>query len=220
MRPPRPEPIIEFAGLPGVGKSTLVRSLRQGLPASLGPQVPRASIKGSLGLVPEAALLLATLRPFAANDLHRMVKLLEAYSVYRNGLAAPLLLEQGLLQRLWSLLVDRAAFSAPRLAALVEAMAPAAPDVIVWVRTAPETAADRILSRPHGNSRYERLERAAIIEKLAPAGEIYAQIIGLYRRHSAAAVLEITGEDPVAEIAGRIRAFLAAALPHYARPQP
>lgn len=220
MLAPRREPIIEFAGLPGVGKSTLVRSLQVSLPAARGPQLPRAGAAASLAILPAALPLILSLRPFAGNDLNRLVKLLEAHSIYQSGLGAPLLLEQGLLQRLWSCLADRRAFSAARLSTLVEAMAPAAPDVIVWVRTTPETAASRIRARPSGNSRYERMPEAEIIARLEPAGRIYEQIIGLYRRHAATSVLEIWGEDPLSDNTGRIRAFLGETLPQHARPQP
>ena len=92
-------------------------------------------------------------------------------------------------------------------------LAEAAPDVIVHVRTAPATAAARILSRPTGNSRYERMAEAEIIARMGPAAAIYDTLLGLFRQHSAAAILEISGEDPVADNTARIAAFLRGALP-------
>ncbi len=206
-------PIIEFVGLPGVGKSTIARGLGALLPPTRGPQVPPASRRGSARLYGAAAGLLLSLRPPAANDLHRCFKIIEAHNVYRHGLAAPLLLEQGLIQRLWSAVADRRGFSQQRLEALTRLLAEAPPDVIVRVSTRPETAAARILSRPRGNSRYERMPEAEIIARLGPADAIYATLLELFRQHSRAAILEISGEDPVAENVARVASFVRGALP-------
>ena len=213
MAEARRHPIIEFVGVPGVGKSTIARSVRNLLPPTLGPQVPPASRRGSPRLYGAAAGLLLSLRPLASNDVHRCFKIIEAHNVYRHGLAAPLLLEQGLIQRLWSAVADRRGYGAAQLEAFTRILAEAAPDVIVHVRTAPATAAARILSRPTGNSRYERMAEAEIIARMAPAAAIYDTLLGLFRQHSAAAILEISGEDPVADNTARIAAFLRGALP-------
>lgn len=205
--------IIEFAGLPGAGKSTIARGVRPLLADARGPQVPPASRRGSPRLYGAAASCFLSFRPLAFNDLHRCMKLIEAYNVYRHGRGAPLLLEQGLIQRLWSALVDRTAYNPAKLDAFARILAEAPPDVIVWVKTPPQTSAARILQRPRGNSRYERMSEQTIVEKLVPAGQVYEILIGLYRRHSSAAILEISGEDPVNENVARVAAFLRLHLP-------
>ncbi len=205
--------IIEFAGLPGAGKSTIARGFRPLLPEALGPQLPRASRRASPRLYAAALALGLSLRPLEFNDLHRFLKIIEGYNIYRHGLGLPLLLEQGSIQRLWSAIADRAAYDPARRERLVRMLAEAPPDVIVWVRTAPESAAARIRARPHGNSRYERMEAREMIERLRSSDRLYEDLIGLYRRHSSAAILEVSGEDPVSGNVARVAAFVKAELP-------
>jgi thymidylate kinase len=205
----RADPVIEFVGVPGSGKSTIARAFRPLLPNALGLQLPRAAFRGSPVLLAHAAALLMSLRPFRANDIHRMVRIVEAQRVYAQPLSAPLLLEQGLIQRLWAILADRESYSESRLDSLIGVMAKAPPDIIVRVNTPYAVAASRIQARSVGNSRYERLAEAEIIARLGPADAIYDRLVGLYRRHAAAAIIDVAGTDPVEHNVARIAAFLA-----------
>ena len=214
MASQRRDPIIEFIGVPGAGKSTIARALREIYPGMLGPQVPRAPFRANAQLLAAASLLFLSLRPFAPNDPNRFVKLIEAHYVYRHGLGAPLLLEQGLIQRLWSAVADRRAYSPERLAAFTRLLAGAGPDVIVWVTVDPEIAASRIHARPRGNSRYERMSKDAITAKLGPAAALYETLAALYRQHSGAAILKLSSDAPVAENVALIAQFLQSALPN------
>jgi hypothetical protein len=214
------QPIIEFVGVPGAGKSTLTRVFRQGFADTLGPELGAASRLGSARLYAAAAAFFLSLRPLSANDAHRCFKIIEAYNVYRHGLAAPLVLDQGLIQRLWSAVTDRERFSQDRLEALTRILAEAPPDVIVRVNTPPATAAERILSRTGGNSRYERMAREDLVQRLAPANATYDMLVEQFRRHSSVAILEIPGEAPVDENVRRIAEFVRDVLPRLgARPR-
>lgn len=206
----RTNPIIEFVGVPGAGKSTIARAFRPFVPNALGLQLPPAPYRGSPALLLAAAGLAFSLRPFALNDVHRMVRLVQAHRVYEQGPAAPLLLEQGLIQRLWAMVADRRYYAESRLEHLVAVMAKAAPDVIVRVHTPHDVAAARIEARPHGNSRYERMTKAEIIARLAPADAMYDRLVALYRRYSAADIIEVSGVDRVEDNAARIAAFVGA----------
>lgn len=207
----RANPIIEFVGLPGAGKSTIAGAFRHFLPGALGPQLPPAPFRGSRALLFSAAALMFSLRPFQLNDLHRTIRLVQAHRVYEKGLPAQLLLEQGLIQRLWAMIADRSFYSDEKLERLVKVMGRCAPDVIVRVNTPHDIAASRIQARPHGNSRYERMSRADIVPRLAPADAIYDRLVALYRRHSTADIIEVSGTDPVEDNARRIAAFMKAA---------
>lgn len=200
----RAEPIIEFVGVPGAGKSTIARAFRPQLPEALGLQLPRAPFRGSPALLARAAAFFLAIRPLEPNDLHRMARLVQAQHVYEGALPAPLLLEQGVIQRLWATIADRARYSEAKLDRLVEVMAKAAPDLIVRVRTPHDVAAARIGARPHGNSRYERISVADTTARLGPADALYDTLVGLYRRYSAAAVIELSGTDPVEANVARI----------------
>lgn len=216
----RRHPIIEFVGLPGAGKSTIARALRELYPQMRGPQVPPAPRRASFSVLASAAALFLSLRPFAANDLNRCFKLMEAYHVYRHGLGAPILLEQGLIQRLWSAVVDRRRCPQARLAAFARRVAPAGPDLIVSVKLPPPLAAARILARPRGNSRYERMAEAEIIARMAPAASVYETLLSLWRAHSPAEIIEISGEDPVAENVEHLDALLRSKFPGLERSAP
>jgi energy-coupling factor transporter ATP-binding protein EcfA2 len=207
----RANPIVEFVGVPGSGKSTIARAFRPLLPNAIGLQLPPGAFRGSPSLLAHAAALLMSLRPFRSNDIHRMVRIVEAQRVYAQPLAAPLLLEQGLIQRLWAILADRESFSEIRLDSLIGVMAKTPPDIIVRVNTPYAVAASRIHARPRGNSRYERLAEAEITARLGPADALYDRLVDLYRRHSAAVVIAVPGTDPVEENVARIAACLAEA---------
>ena len=121
---------------------------------------------------PAAAMplrLLLSLRPWRPNDLHRLVAHRRGPARLRaTSRSRPLLLEQGLIQRLWA---------HPRRPPRPSAQQPPRqphrrrwpsppPDVIVRVDTPYAVAAARIHARPRGNSRYERLAEAEIIARL------------------------------------------------------
>lgn len=206
----RAEPIVEFVGVPGAGKSTIARAFRPMLPNAEGLQLPPAPFRGSPTLLARAGAFLLSLRPLQPNDLHRMVRIIQAHRVYAQGLATPLLLEQGLMQRLWATVADRSRYSEAALDRLIAAMAGAAPDLIVRVRTPHDVAAARIHARPHGNSRYERLDLAEITARLGPADALYDKLVGLFRRHAGVAIVEVSGLDPADANAARVAAGLAA----------
>lgn len=200
----RAEPIIEFVGIPGAGKSTIARAFRPLLPNALGLQLPPAPFRGSPALLARTAQFFLALRPLEPNDLHRMLRLVQAHRVYEQALPAPLVLEQGLIQRLWATIADRARYSDAKLDRLVAVMAQAAPDLIVRVKTPHDVAAARIDERPHGNSRYEQMSVAETVARLGPADALYDRLVGLYRRHSAVSIIELSGTDPVEANVARI----------------
>jgi len=213
-------PIIEFVGLPGAGKSTLMRALRDTLPPVIGPQVPRDRARRSIGMGFNAMSLMLSLRPMQLNDLHRLVKLLEAHSFYATAHDRPVLLEQGIIQRLWSLLADRRSFDDERLQYFIMWLARVGPEVIVHVRTPHAAVAERIRNRAKGNSRYERLGPDELMAKLGPADELYERLVEYYIRYSHADIIALSGEDTVADNVGKLTALLAEVQPGLVQARP
>jgi thymidylate kinase len=177
---------LEVAGLPGSGKSRLVRSLTAALTerglavrqpqACYSPTVPtaeRLSRKalacarvGTRSPVATARLARALLRsgqPGAGDLAGRMVQLLVAQSAVRRSRPAGVdILDEGVVQSLWS--VGLRGDVRPALEALAHPGAWPTADLLVVLAVAPELAAERLRSR---RSRHSRLQELPDDELLA-----------------------------------------------------
>lgn len=176
---------LEIAGLPGSGKSRLVRSLTAGLTergitvrqpqARYDPAVPtprRLARKAvACGRVtgraprPSAHLVRALLRsgqPSVGDLAGRLVQLLVAESaVSRSRPAGVSILDEGIVQSLWS--VGLRGDPTPVLDALATPGAWPTADLLVVLSVAPEVAAERLLRR---RSRHSRLQQLSADEAL------------------------------------------------------
>lgn len=174
---------LEVAGLPGSGKSRLVRSLsaaltERGIPvrqpqARYGPTVPtarrlarkavactRVVARAPLPTVRLGRALLRSGQPGVADLAGRLVQLLVAESaVSRSRPAGVHILDEGVVQSSWS--VGLRGNAAPVLDAV--GAWPTA-DLLVVLAVAPEVAADRLRLR---RSRHSRLQQLPDDEALA-----------------------------------------------------
>jgi hypothetical protein len=149
--------IVECAGLPGGGKTTICNLVAQ-------PHGKRGAIRIWEILMNPALfkaawkilLLCCVARPFAIGRLKRGAKMVLFLRHYQYRERA-ILLDQGQIQKIWSILVDAEDYSSKRVQDVMAALKSFAPDCVIWVETPVALAADRVIARTHGKSRYDRL---------------------------------------------------------------
>ena len=206
---PRAEPVIEFVGLPGAGKSTITRALPGSWPTARTADPAPLPLSRRLWLYRHALAFMLSLRPLALKDIDRMRRLAAELRFYERGVAGPLVIDQGMIQKLWSILLDRRGYSRAALERLVAALAPPAADLVVWLDTAPETAAVRLVARNGGNARLQKRPEGEMMAGLVAGRTRYVMLLDLYRRHAACRVLELAGSDPVEVNAAKVTAAVA-----------
>ncbi|MBL8789303.1 MAG: hypothetical protein JNM45_02325 [Rhizobiales bacterium] len=169
--------IIEIAGLPGAGKTTICKDLAH--PVGGKGSVPLLALKPSRDFLHASCSLLRlalSARPFSLDRLKRAFNTAVLLRHYQPQ-AGVIVLDQGIAQKLWSILADADTYSPEHLHRTQEALAPFAPDHLVWLETPLPIAVERMRQRLHGNSRYDGLpadkvrhlleQRAALLQTIA-----------------------------------------------------
>lgn len=198
MRPARPggsPVVIEFAGLPGAGKTSVADRVSI-------PHAGRRDITSlNLPLRPEtwrvarAAFALAfSIRPWKPSYLLRAIRLVLALRCYGEGKHRLVIMDQGLVQKLWSMVIETRSYSARRLEDLVRALSPFMADQLVWVAVPHHLAAERIVNRRGGNSRFDGKAYDGIVNRLQHLESVYQHIIGLFHSHIDLPVVPLDGE--------------------------
>jgi hypothetical protein len=196
--------IVEFAGLPGAGKTTICRHVT--VPHRLKASVSLSEMRLQLALFPVAwhlFMLCIGTRPFDWSRLLRapsLVMLLRCYAT--NSL--PTVLDRGVIQKIWSILMDSRLYSKLRLKRLMVAIRPFAPHCIAWVETPLEAAALRISQRSHGNSRFDRLPLEEINASLTEKSRLLSELVEIYQQNTGAVLLRLDGRAPAKDNAGII----------------
>lgn len=205
----RADPVIEFVGLPGSGKSTITRALPQDWPTSRNTDPPPLPLSRRLWLYRHAAAFMLSLRPLHWKDVDRLARLAAELRFYERAAAGPLVIDQGMIQKLWSILLDRRGYSRAALERLVAALAPSSADLVVRLATPPELAAERLLARNGGNSRLQKRPEHEMKSGLAAGQALYAMLMELHRRHATSRVIELSGTEPVEASAATVVAAVA-----------
>lgn len=200
----RADPVIEFVGLPGSGKSTITRALPASWPTSRNTDPPALPLARRLAFYRTALPFMLSLRPFEAMDPKRLTRLAEELRFYERPAPGPLVIDQGMIQKLWSILFERRRYSATALDRVLAALAPSAPDLVVVLATPPEVAAERLAARQSGNARLQKLPPPDMKAGLVAGQALYAMLLERHRHHCAGRVLELSGLDPVAESAAKV----------------
>jgi AAA domain len=202
--------IIECAGLPGGGKTTICNLVMQphGKRGAIrfrdivvNPALMRASWK--------ILLLCYAARPLTFARLKRGAKFIVFLRYYQHRKRA-VLLDQGQVQKLWSLLVDARHYPALRLQEVMAALTPFAPDWLVWIETPLDEAVNRLTKRTHGKSRYDRLPEASTRELLSARANLLKTFAREYTKMTKTNFLELDGALDPAENAAKIDAILDA----------
>ncbi len=200
--------VVEFAGLPGSGKTTICRSLT--VAHLTKATVPLTQLRVGFAEVKLAWHLLLfcfSVRPLTLSRFVRGVNLWALLRCYRPG-QVPVVLDQGLLHKTWSVMIDSSSYSEPRLRRLISSMAPFGPTCLIWIDAPIDLAAKRIAQRKLGRSRFDRLPIEAIHDRLSSNSRVLERLLGLYQENKTVRVLRISGERSPEENAQRIDALL------------
>lgn len=201
--------IIECAGLPGAGKTTICKLVT--VPHGVKGDVPLNAMRPSLALSRAAwniFLLCATTRPFTLKRLMRGFNLVLFLRHYEDR-GKTFLLDQGIVQKLWSMLADATRHSSARLAVVMTSLAAFAPDWVVWLETPLDTAVHRMGTRVGGKSRYDGIPDDAAAALLKKRAELLSTLTRQFGKAAGARLLVLDGAQDVAVNAARIDVLLA-----------
>ena len=203
--------IIECVGLPGAGKSTLCGLVetphRRRGEASRLPRLDRRTCAAARAVI----ALALTVRPFRPANIARALRFAYYLRHYGPGGTRPVLLDLGLIQRLWSLLMQSNGFSEAKLHAALVALAPLAADDVVWVRLPLHEAVARMTGRPRGRSRFDGLDQALAEQRLEPEARLLDRLIGQARAIWPSRFVELDAMAPEAINVERLEDLLQAA---------
>jgi hypothetical protein len=199
---------VEMIGLPGAGKTTIRNAIR--LPVEGKGAVPLRALRWDAHFLSAAwniLALAAKTRPFSGRRLTRAFNAAVLLRHYQPT-AKVIVLDQGIVQKLWSILADAESYPEERLAACLSALVPFAPDHLVWVQTPLHTAVDRIVARSAGNSRYDRRPPGEIKDALAQRAALLRAIANGYAKACARTITELDGAAEPGANAARIELLL------------
>jgi len=217
--------LVELFGVPGSGKSTLANAVAEKAAFSTRHDVARrwkarAMLRKALALAAYharpsrvgAVIRFAVAARVARFDsLSRLSRIL-AKSCRLRSVNGAILLDQGLLQELWSVLyaAHKTAVDPAVAAPLIRTMYEGIDARIVYLEVDPETASGRIAERLHGNSRLDGLEAAQIHEDLVRTSALPDSLIAAARL-AGIEVQSIDGSLPTQVVADAVAANLVAA---------
>lgn len=210
--------LVELFALPGAGKTTVVEAARQracittrkDLSAQWGSRSAMRRISHVARSFGNSARVATAARfgrdaPIATPEgLFRLMRLV-AKTDWLASRSGALLLDQGFLQDLWSiLLAGKAVRSDPLLIApLIRTAYHGIDATIVAIDVDPEVAATRILERQHGDSRFDGLPEAELRDALRSASGLHDRILEAAKL-AGLPVIGVDGAVPPQQIADRL----------------
>jgi adenylylsulfate kinase-like enzyme len=240
--------IIEFAGLPGAGKTTIVdRIIEMEHQENLGVlsfrhlshleyRENRAAqrlrrVTGAAGLlVKRPGMMWHLLRyalwakPFVLSRMRHVwdfVALAQQLDCRRADVPREHraeLLDHGFVQTLGSLSVPRAAAGSANLGLLVADALADWVDGLVWVECSPETALSRVRRRVGGGSRFDRWPDEVFRQNQRTMLQVLGDAVQRVGR-AGVPVLAISSADPPGVNAVKVRAWLQSVLSSFPQPQ-
>ena len=208
---------VEFAGIPGAGKSRLVEGFAAGLAARgvpvrqpqalLGPATPAARRLARKALASSAAALggpgtsvravraiARSGQPAAGDVAGRVVQWLVAQRVTADARhrGAVSLVDEGVLQCLWSIGLRG---DVETVLAALTARRFHRPDLIVVVRVPPEVALERLTARPSQHSRTQLLPESERLTELSRGHRVLDRLVEWFSSAAAVPVFDVAGDD-------------------------
>jgi thymidylate kinase len=199
--------IIECTGLPGAGKTTVCKFVAE--PHGGKGAISLTALRPNMNMLRAGRHILAlslTVRPFRLNRLKRAFNLIVFLRHYEHRDMA-ILLDQGIVQKIWSIMADANAHSGARLRRVMASLLPFAPDWVVWLETPIAFAAQRLNAREDGNSRYDTLPPDEILRRLTARRTLLRNLTDQFCSATNARLLEIDGTQPASANAARIEAL-------------
>lgn len=203
--------IIECAGLPGAGKTTVCQMVK--VPHGGKGSVPLSHLRLNQAIMAAAWRVIglcATVRPFRLDRLKRSFNLIVFLRHYKDR-ERIILLDQGIVQKLWSILADAEPISEKALTGVLSSLAPFAPDLLIWFDTPSNDATDRMSARREGRSRYDRLEKSEAALLLQQRTELLRMLAERICSAAGIEMLVFNGDTAPEANAARIDGLLDAA---------
>lgn len=185
--------LLEFTGLPGAGKSTVAALLTaelqaRGLVPRSGEPLARLWSPHLVSTLPELVpgglrLACSAAAPFAgarrALYLARLVAGLEA-ALAPSAPAAPLILEHGPLNHIWSLAVLTPAGRPASIHTVSRSVLARLKPVVVFLDARPQVAAERVRGRPfQAENRFDRADPGELVAGYQRDTPLLREIVGL-----------------------------------------
>ena len=202
--------VVELFGLPGAGKTTLVRGLR--LPPGAIRREELVAARKALSPGQLARLILATMQDWRwlwvlamlavqtpirhREGLARLIRL-AGMRTWMQQQGHLMVLDQGPLQAMWSIFFTEGRTRPPRQA-LVRAIRLLYADigvVLVEIAVPPDTAANRITTREEGSSRLDGLPLGTTRRKLEACADLPAALIAA-AREAGLIIHSLPGDNP------------------------
>ena len=200
--------IVECVGLPGSGKTTICElvTLPHGTKGAfqlrdirLDSDLARASWK--------ILLLCCETRPFTIDRLKRGINLVTFLRHYQHRERA-IVLDQGQIQKLWSILSGADRYPSLRLQEVFASLKPFAPDGVIWVETPVAVAVERVGKRTHGISRYDEVSPETAHALLSARADLLKDLAKQYCSANKTKFYQLDGTSPPSDNAMKIDAIL------------
>ncbi|MCW3796990.1 hypothetical protein OMW55_04115 [Sphingomonas sp. BN140010] len=222
-----PLTLVELFALPGAGKSTVSDAVAAKVQVKTRHELsaewaatPRSARAAQIGRSLASRKRLAAAVRFAIRarlntreSLFRLGRLV-AKTEWLKSRSGLVLLDQGLLQDIWSIVVSR---RAPAIADqallrdLIRAMYDGINATIVQVEVDSQTASARIAARTYGSSRFDRLPQSQLRGSIEKTSAIERDVVEAARL-AGMPVHVVDGSAPVPVVADRLLSFLPVGL--------
>ncbi len=200
--------IVECVGLPGSGKTTICElvTLPHGTKGAI--QLRDIRLDSDLARASWKILLLCCeTRPFTIDRLRRGINLVAFLRHYQHR-ERVILLDQGQVQKLWSILSGADRYPSLRLQEVIASLRPFAPDGVIWVETPVAVAVERVGKRTHGISRYDGLSSETAHAQLSARADLLKDLAKQYCSAIKTKSYRLDGTSPPSENAMKIDAIL------------